>query len=104
MFGLVGKAPYIKVCGVTHTADVELCAQENVQMVGMVLTPGYVRSVDPAIALQLAALCRAVQIVPVYVFVQPEYNELFEKPPRSTWSRFDHENTEIKGFGLPFDV
>ena len=64
-----GKPTLVKVCGVTSVADCALAVAQGADFVGMILWPKSKRSVDLALAREIADAAKAGGAIPVGVFV-----------------------------------
>ena len=64
-----GKPPLVKVCGVTSVADCALAVEKGADFIGMILWPKSKRSIDFALAREIAARAKEGGATPVGVFV-----------------------------------
>ena len=48
----LAERPFIKICGLTRVADAELAHEAGADVLGAILSPGYGRSIAPALAAQ----------------------------------------------------
>jgi len=68
--------PSIKVCGVTDPEIAAFAAQNGADYIGMILTPGFRRSVTLALAKQIADAARENGSIPVGVFVSAQLSDI----------------------------
>jgi phosphoribosylanthranilate isomerase len=64
-----GKPPLVKVCGVTSVADCALAVEQGADFIGMILWPKSKRSIDFALAREIASIAKEGGATPVGVFV-----------------------------------
>jgi phosphoribosylanthranilate isomerase len=68
----------VKICGVRDPLTARLAAQSGADFIGMILTPGYIRSVDIETAKEIAAAAREGGSEPVAVFVSEAPGQVIE--------------------------
>ncbi len=66
-----GDDPFVKICGIRTTEDLEVCAACGVDAVGLVFASGSPRALDPAAAVDLIA-GMPEEVEPIGLFVDPE--------------------------------
>lgn len=71
-----GKPTLVKVCGVTSVADCALAVEQGADFIGMILWPKSKRSIDFALASEIAARAKAGGAVPVGVFVDESAEDI----------------------------
>ncbi len=68
----------IKICGVRDPLTARFAAESGADFVGMILTPGYIRSVDIEMAKEIAGAAREAGAEPVVVFVSETPSQVIE--------------------------
>ena len=71
-----GKAPLVKVCGVTTAEDATQATKAGANFIGMILWPKSKRSISLEVATTVAAAAKAGGAIPVGVFVDESAEEI----------------------------
>lgn len=77
----------VKICGITRTEDIEICAEAGVDWLGINLWSGSRRHVPGHRAAELAAATRAAGMSPVALMVDASADEIVRVWAEGCWDR-----------------